>query len=262
MPVKTELSDKWVRAYVGDTAVVDTRAPVLFYEDSFPVPGYAFSRADVRTDLLRPNAEGPAGWHFFFQPKGPVAQWFDLEVEGRVIPHAAWIRDEATLEDLLIFSWQPGVLDRWMEEDEEVAGHPRDPHKRVEALTSSRHITVSVGGVILADSNRPVLLFETDLPTRYYLPREDVKFDALTSSANTSLCPYKGEADQYWSVIGPPEAKNVAWSYSAPFPAVRQVVGRVAFYNEMVDITVDGAMMDRPVSPFSQASHRPDSSLT
>lgn len=260
--MKTELSDKWVRAYVGGTAVVESTAPVLFYEDSFPVPGYAFARSDVRTDLLRPNPEGPAGWHYFFLPKGPVAQWFDLEVEGRLIPHAAWIRDDSAMQDLLIFSWQPGVLDRWLEEDEEVTVHPRDPHKRVEALASSRHITVSVGGVILGDSSRPVLLFETDLPTRYYLPPEDVQFSALTSSANKSVCPYKGEADQYWSVIGVPEAENVAWSYSAPLPAVEKVVGRVAFYNEMVDITVDGVIMDRPVSPFSQAGNRPDSSLT
>jgi uncharacterized protein (DUF427 family) len=260
--VNTELSDKWVRAFVGGTAVVDSRAPVLYYEDSFPVPGYAFRKSDVRTDLLRLNPDGPTGWHFFFQPKGPVTQWFDLEVEGRVIPHAAWIRDDAKLHDLIIFSWQPGVLDRWLEEDEEVAGHPRDPHKRVEALASSRHITVSVDGVILADSNSPVLLFETDLPTRYYFPRKDVKLDALAPSANTSLCPYKGEADQYWNVIGNVEAINVAWSYTAPFPAVEKIAGRVAFYNELVDITLDGVIMDRPVSPFSQAGNRPGSSLT
>jgi uncharacterized protein (DUF427 family) len=260
--VNTELSDKWVRAFVGETAVVDSRAPVLFYEESFPVPGYAFEKSDVRTDLLRPNPDGPTGWHFFFRPKGPVRQWFDLEVEGRLIPHAAWIRDDAKLDDLLIFSWQPGVLDRWLEEDEEVAGHPRDPHKRVEALASSRHITVSVDGLILADSNSPVLLFETDLPTRYYFPRKDVKLDALAPSTNTSLCPYKGEADQYWNLIGNAEALNLAWSYTAPFPAVEKIAGRVAFYNELVDITLDGVIMDRPVSPFSHAGNRPDSSLT
>ena len=257
MPVRTELIDKWVRAYVGGTAVVDSKAPVLFYEDSSPIPGYAFGKSDVRTDLLRPNPGEPAGGHPLFLPKGPVVQWFDLEVEGRLIPHAAWVRDEAELRDLVIFSWQPGVLDRWLEEDEEVAGHPRDPHKRVEAIASSRHITVAVGGVVLADSHRPVLLFETDLPTRYYLPRDDVSFDALTSSANSSLCPYKGEADQYWSVIGQPDANNVAWSYSAPLPAVGKIAGRVAFYNELVDITLDGVIMDRPVSPFSRAGNRP-----
>ena len=257
--MKSELSDKWVRAYVGGTAVVDSRAPVLFYEDAFPVPGYAFARSDVRTDLLRPNPHGPVGGEFFFLPKGPVAQWFDLEVEGRLIPHAAWVRDDADLLDLLVLSWQPGVLDRWLEEEEEVAGHPRDPHKRVEALESSRHIKVAVGGTVLAASSSPVLLFETGLPTRYYVPREDVNFEVLTASANYSLCPYKGDTDQYWSVIGQPETTNVAWSYRAPFPAVAKIAGRIAFYNELVDITVDGEVMDRPVSFFSQPDYRPGS---
>lgn len=257
--MKTEISDKWVRAYVGETAVVDSRAPVLFWEDSFPVPGYAFVRSDVRTELLHPNPDGPAGRPRSFLPKGPVVQWFDLAVEGRLIPHAAWIRDEAAVHDLLIFSWQPGVLDRWLEEEEVVAGHPRDPHKRVEALASSRHVEVAVDGVVLADSNRPVLLFETGLPTRYYFPPEDVNFEALASSTTSSLCPYKGVADQYWSVFGRPEARNVAWSYSAPLPAVGKVAGRVAFYNELVDIAVDGVSMDRPVSLFSREGNRPGS---
>ena len=259
MPVRIEPSDKWVRAYVGETAVVDSRAPVLFYEDRFPVPGYAFPRSDVRTDLLRPNEKGPAGGNFFFRPKGPVTQWFDLDVEGRVIPHAVWIRDEPELHDRLIVSWQPGLLDRWLEEDEEVAGHPRDPYTRVDALASSRHISVAVDGLVLADSHSPVLLFETGLPTRYYFPREDVNFDALSPSTNHSLCPYKGQADQYWDVTERPEARNIAWSYSAPFAAVGKITGRIGFYNELVDTTVDGVLEDRPVSPFSQAANRPGS---
>lgn len=257
--MNTELSDKWVRGYAGDAVVVDTRAPVLFYEDAFPVPGYAFARSDVRTDLLRPASAPPPDGQSFFLPKSAVAQWFDLEVEGRVTPHAAWVLAASGMEDLIVFSWQPGVLDQWLEEEEEVAGHPRDPHARVEALASSRHITVAVADVVLADSTSPVLLFETSLPTRFYLPREDVNFDVLSSSTNSSLCPYKGRADQYWDLVGPPEAKNVAWSYSAAFPAVGKIAGRVAFYNELVDITVDGVELPRPVSIFSQAGNRPGS---
>ncbi|MBA2560588.1 MAG: DUF427 domain-containing protein [Propionibacteriales bacterium] len=169
------------------------------------------------------------------------------------------MRDAPELSDLLIFSWQPGVLDRWLEEEEEVAGHPRDPHKRVEALASSRHVTVALNGVVLADSHEPVLLFETDLPTRYYLPRGDVNVDALSSSSNVSRCPYKGVADEYWDVAGHPEAANAAWLYSQPFPAVEKIKGRVAFYNELVDITVDGVAQERPVSVFSSKENRPAS---
>jgi uncharacterized protein (DUF427 family) len=257
VPVRTERSDKWVRAFVGETTVVDSRAPLLYYEETFPVPGYAFVKADVRTDLLRPAKGEPPREPFFFLPKGPVSQWFDLEVGGRLIPHVAWTRDDPEMQDLVVFSWQPGLIDRWLEEEEEVGGHPRDPHKRVEALASTRHITVALDGVVLADSVAPVLLFETALPTRYYLPREDVHFEALSPSTNRSQCPYKGEADHYWDAAGPVEAKNVAWSYTTPFPAVEKIAGRISFYNELVDITVDGVIQQRPVSLFSLAANRP-----
>lgn len=254
--VRTEPSDKWVRAQVSGTTVVDSRAPLLFWEEDFPVPGYAFAPADVRTDLLRPSAEVPAGPVTFFSPQGPVSQWYDLVVEGRVLPHAAWTRDDPALQDLLVLSWQPGLIDRWTEEDEEVAAHPRDPHKRVEALASSRHVTVALGGTVLADSSDPVLLFETDLPTRYYLPAADVHLDALRASDVQSLCPYKGRATRYWDAVAP-AVPGIAWSYPEPFPAVGRIAGRIAFYNELVDITVDGVAVERPVSPFSAAANRP-----
>lgn len=254
MTVYTERSEKWVRAYVGETAVVDSRAPMIFKEPAFPLPWYAFTEADVRRDLLRPAAGAPPTEPSFFLPLGPVAQWFDLEVEGRVIPHAAWVRDDPALRDRYIFSWQPGVLDRWMEEDEEVHGHPRDPRKRVEAIASRRQIEISANGVDLASSASPVLLFETDLPIHFYLPREDVDFGALTASANSSHCPYKGDADEYWDAG---ELRNVAWSYAAPYRAVGNIAGMVAFYNEIVDVTIDGVPQARPDSVFSDPANRP-----
>ena len=256
--MRTESSDKWVRAYVGDALVVDSREPLLFWEERFPVPAYAFLRRDVRTDLMSPARDDPPREPFFFLPKGPVSEWFDLTVEGRTLPHAVWVRDAPELRDMLVLSWQPGLLD-WLEEDEPVQGHPRDPHKRVEAIASSRHVVVELDGVRLADSTRPVLLFETDLPTRYYLPREDVNHAALKPTSNRSLCPYKGVADEYWSVTGPPEASDLVWSYSAPLPAVAKVAGLMAFYNELVDITVDGIPQPRPESAFSAKANRPGS---
>ena len=255
--MRTETSDKWVRGFVGDTALVDSRAPMLFYEDAFPVPGYAFAEQDVRVDLLRPSDEPPPSRPFFYLPKGPVRQWFDIEMDGRRIRHAAWRRDDPAIADRLVLSWQPGVLDRWMEEDEEVVEHPRDPHKRVEAIASSRHVQISLDGTALADTTSPVLLFETHLPTRFYVPRSDTRFDVLEPSGNRSRCPYKGSADEYWSVSGRADAEHVAWSYADPRPAVGKVAGMVAFYNEMVDITVDGVLQERPVTIFSSRAHRP-----
>ncbi len=257
MPVRTEHIDKWVRAYVDGVPVVDSRDPLLFWEDDFPVPAYAFRQEDVRTDLLRETHAEPPREPSFFLPRGPVVRWYALTVGDRTITHAAWVRDTPELADLLVLSWQPGVLDGWLEEDEPVAGHPRDPHKRVEAIASSRHVVVELDGVRLADSTRPVLLLETDLPTRYYLPEDDVNLDVLTPTSNRSHCPYKGVADRYWSVIGSPNATDVAWSYSAPLPAVAKVAGLMSFYNEMVDITVDGIAQQRPESPFSVKANRP-----
>src|SRR3978361_1739010 len=124
MAVRTEPCDKWVRAYAAGVPVVDTRAPLLFYEEVFPIPGYAFAQQDVRMDLLRSASGEPPREASFFLPKGPVAQWYDLEVDGRVIRNAAWVRNAPELSDRVIFSWQPGVLDRWLEESEEVFAHP------------------------------------------------------------------------------------------------------------------------------------------
>jgi uncharacterized protein (DUF427 family) len=101
------------------------------------------------------------------------------------------------------------------------------------------------------------VLFETGLPTRYYFPREDVNFDVLTPTTNRSHCPYKGFAEHYWSVTDNPAAANVAWLYSDPVPAVGRIKDMVAFYNEIVDIEIDGVAQKRPVSPFSAKEHRP-----
>ena len=256
MTMRTERSDRWVRGYVGGTAVVDSRDALLFWEPAFPVPGYAFPRDDVRTDLLRPSAlERPD--RSFHGPKGPVSELYDVVVDDRVLEGAAWVRDDPAIEDRLVLTWAPGVLDRWLEEDEEVFAHPRDPHKRVDALPSSRHVQVAIGGTTVADSRATVLLFETHLPTRYYFPREDVRLDLLEPTTNRSECPYKGRAEQYWSMPGVRDADNVAWSYADPVAAVGRIAGRIAFYNELVDITVDGVAQARPESIFSKRGNRP-----
>ena len=256
MGMRTEPTDKWVRGYVGSETIVDTHDALLFWEERFPVPSYAFPRDDVRTELLRPSA-GPPTRRSFYTAKGPVSEWYDVVADGRVIEHAAWVRDDPAVSDRIVLSWDPALLDRWTEEDEEVVAHPRDPHKRVEALASSRHVRVALGGTVVADSHSPVLLFETDLPTRYYLPRDDVRLDLLVPTTNSSVCPYKGFAEEYWSLPGAPDGDNVAWSYAAPYPAVAKVRDRIAFYNEVVDITVDGVAQERPESVFSKAGNRP-----
>ncbi|WP_175407948.1 DUF427 domain-containing protein [Streptomyces sp. TRM64462] len=243
-----EPSERWVRATKGATTVVDSRRPVLFWEPGVPVPLYAFPEADVRTDLLRPAAEPPSG------RRHPGATAFhDLVVAGGTTPNAAWTPPGPDLAGYLAFEWfGRSALDHWYEEETEIFVHPRDPHKRVDALPSSRHVQVAIGGTTVAETRTPVLLFETRLPVRYYFPRDDVRLDLLTPTDHVTRCPYKGLATDYWSWTGPGDVPpNVAWSYPAPLPAAHEITGMIAFYNEFVDLTVDEQPLQRPVTYFT-----------
>lgn len=253
--LRTEPIDKWVRGRLDGEVVVESREPLLVWQGAFP-PVYAFRVAEVADGVLRPTAPPVRDGFSFFAPQVAVAQWYDVAAGGRVLCAAAWTLADDAVTDRVVLTWEPGLL-AWTEEDETVTGHPRDPHKRVEALPSSRHVEVAVDGVRLASSDRPVLLFETDLPTRFYLPAEDVRLDLLEPTDNVSYCPYKGRTDGYWTWPGPPALPNLAWTYSSPAPAVGAVAGRVAFYNELVDLTVDGVRLERPESPFSSREQRP-----
>lgn len=246
MTIRIEPSPRWVRAALGDVVVADTRAALLFWEDGSPVPFYAIPRDDVATEYLTPASEGTD--HPFFGPRGATTMMFDLGTPAGHAARAAWVLAHEQLADHIVLTWEPGVL-TWREEDVTVFAHPKDPGKRVDALPSSRHVVVEVAGQVLADTADPVLLFETGLPTRYYLPAADVRLDLLTRTDQTTLCPYKGRADGYWDLPGLP---NVAWCYSDPDPAVAAIAGRIAFYNEIVDITVDGELQARPHTSFSR----------
>jgi uncharacterized protein (DUF427 family) len=251
--IRTEPIDKWVRGRLGGTVVVETREALLVWQDGFP-PVYGFADREVTPGVLRPAAGTPYDGFDFFGPHLPVAEWYDVVVDDAVVACGAWRL--ADLPDRVVLSWQPHRID-WTEEEEPVGLHPRDPHKRVETLRSSRHVEVLVGERLVAVSDRSVLLLETDLPTRYYLPPEDVRLDLLARTDNRSACPYKGTADGYWTFPGPPEVPNVAWSYSAPLPAVGAIADRICFYNEIVDLRVDGVLLERPESPFSRVEQRP-----
>ena len=144
-------------------------------------------------------------------------------------------------------------VDAWFEEDEEVfGGHPRSPYARVDAIRSSRQIRVEIDGVVLAESDAPVLLFETGLPTRHYIQRTAVDFTALERTDTTTYCPYKGTTSDYWSArIGDALHKDIAWSYAYPSPQVFQIGGLIAFYDEKVDTFLDGVLVERPRTKFS-----------
>ncbi|HEU5268270.1 MAG TPA: DUF427 domain-containing protein [Jatrophihabitans sp.] len=156
----------------------------------------------------------------------------------------------ATVAKTVRFDW--AALDAWFEEDEQVFVHPRNPYARVDALRSTRRVRVCVDGILLAESPAPVLVFETGLPTRYYLDRTCVDFSHLVHSETETACPYKGRTSDYWSVsIGDAVYPDLAWSYSFPTAALLPIAGLIAFYNEKVDTNVDGVDLPRPRTPFS-----------
>ncbi|AOR30083.1 hypothetical protein BFF78_02460 [Streptomyces fodineus] len=252
-----EPSERWVRGRTGEVTVVDSRHPVLVWEPGVPVPLYAFPRAEVREDLLRPAKHPPTGAH-----TGSTL-FYDLEVGGELLGNAAWTFPAEDLAGHIAFEWSRRTgrgLDHWYEEEEEIFVHPRDPHKRVDAIPSSRHVVVEIGGRVVADTRRPVLLFETGLPTRYYVPREDVRLGLFRPTEHHTGCPYKGTAE-YWSWHGERDEESeadvppdVVWSYPEPLPAVAAIKGLLAFYNEAVDITVDGERLERPVTHFTRTA--------
>jgi uncharacterized protein (DUF427 family) len=167
------------------------------WEPGRPVPLYAFPVEDVRTDLLR-KTERPAT-----RRHARATVFYDLKAGDQIIPAAAWTYPGEELAGYVCFEWfGREVLDHWYEEDEEIFVHPQDPHKRVDALPSTRHVQIAIQGTVVADTRTPVLLFETGLPIRYYIPREDVRLDLLTPTGARTRCPYKGVAAQYWSWAG------------------------------------------------------------
>lgn len=230
---------------LGDECVADsTRAQLLVQYGSGALPTYYLPLEDVRGDVLVDESVGPDGERVWAvcasHARAEAAAWTNADSSGSF----------AALADHVTFSWRQLA---WYEEDERVLMHARDPHKRVDTLRSSRRVRVLVAGEPVAESVRPLLLFETFLPTRYYLPFADVRTDLLIASDTRTICPYKGEA-RYWSVrVGDTVVPDVAWSYPDPIPENPKIRDLLCFFNEMVDLVVDGVPLERPRTPWSDA---------
>jgi uncharacterized protein (DUF427 family) len=243
--LRVEQGAKRVRVYLGGVLLADTIAPRHVWENpSFPA--YYIPREDVRMDLLEENG------HTKHSPSRGEGVLYTARAGGKESEDAALVYPDSPLEELrglVRFDWE--AVDNVFEEDEEVFIHPRSPYSRVDILPSSRHVEVSIDGTVVADSHQPMILFETGLPPRYYLPKSDVRMDLLTETDSTSGCPYKGFA-RYWSFDqGTTKYQDVVWSYATPLPESQRVAGRVCFYDERVDIKVDGVLQERPRTKFS-----------
>lgn len=238
--VRIEPCSKRLRGLLNGEVVFDTTHALYVWEHQY-YPAYYIPASDVRVEPLgngRTKDSSTRG----------RAELFDLKVGTVLKENAGWRYPSSPIErlrDVVRFDWES--LDEWLEEDEPVYVHPRDPHTRVDILQSSRHVEVVVDGLKVADSHKPTLLFETGLPPRFYLPLTDVRIDLLQPSATQTKCPYKGTAT-YWSLDN---VDDLFWTYRAPLPESQKIAGLVSFYNEKVDLYVDGELQRRPKTKFS-----------
>ncbi len=234
--VRVEPGAKRVRAYLGGELVADTMRPTLVWEGTH-YPVYYFPVDDVRSELL--NEDGGVA----HSPSRGDGRTFTVQVGGKEAAGAALRYDDSPipeLRDKIRLDWD--AMDAWFEEDEEVFTHVRDPYTRIDVLPSSRHVRIEVDGVTVAESTSARLLFETGLRTRYYLPKTHVRMDLLVPTETATHCPYKGEAE-WWSVrVGDELHADLAWSYPTPLPESQKVAGLVAFFDEKVDVYVDGVL--------------------
>ena len=248
---QVEPAPRRVRGLLADEVVFDTTQAMYVWEWPY-YPQYYIPLADVMSDVL--VAENTTQ----HSSRG-VVELYGLGVGGFHRPHAARVLQDSSVDGLsgtVRFDWD--ALDNWFEEDELVFVHPRNPYVRVDALRSTRRVQIELEGVVLGESPSTIMVFETGLPTRYYLNRTEINFDHLIPTDTVTKCPYKGTTSGYWSVRTPERIHpDLAWSYNFPTPQLLPIAGLIAFYNERVDIIVKGHQLDRPMTHFFRSSNRP-----
>jgi uncharacterized protein (DUF427 family) len=239
-----EPTPKRLRVEVGGVTIADSRRAMMLHE-SGQQPIYYFPPQDVRADVLEDSDR-----HTHCPKKGD-ASYYTIRAGGEEVKDGAWYYPDPLpgappIKGLIAFYFNR--MGRWLEEGEEIGVHPRDPYHRVDVLATDRHIRVSLEGTVLAETDRAVALFESNLPARWYLPAEDVKVE-LEPSDTLTRCPYKGTASYYSAKVE--GGKDLVWYYEQPLDEVGRIKGLVCFFNEKVDIELDGELQQRPDSPWS-----------
>jgi uncharacterized protein (DUF427 family) len=259
--LRHEPIEKRIRATLGDRTVVDSTRALLVWEPKRVVPSYATPLDDVDAEIVPVLPDAPTrdpdaiaapvlGDRRVLDPSIPFdvhsteGERLTVRADGREA--AAFRPADPALHDHVVLDFDG--FDAWYEEDERNFAHPRDPFHRIDIVHSSRHVRVELDGATLAESSRPCLLFEPPLPVRYYLHPDEVRMDLLRPSDTRSACAYKGHAS-YFSTA---DADDVAWIYREPLREASEVTGWIAFFNERVDIVVDGERLERPVTPWSR----------
>ena len=255
LQLRHEPEDQRVRAELAGRTVADTTRPVLVWEPRRVIPSYGVPVWDLRGDLSPSTASAddvPGILHpgIPFGVHTAPGQAFDLTVDDVVLPGAAFRPADPDLDGMVLLDF--AAFDAWYVEDEPLMAHVRDPFHRVEPRRSSRRVRIELDGVVLAESTRPTLVHETQLPTRFYLPAEDVVGETIHSDLRTR-CAYKGEATYLSFVVGGRVRKDLAWTYAEPLAGVGRIQGLVGFYDDVLDVFVDGRRRDRPRTLMSSA---------
>ncbi len=253
--LRHEPTAKRIRANIGDQTAVDSTRALLVWEPRRIVPSYAVPIEDLDGELSAATGESAAADAPVLHPGIPFSahstpgEALDVRASGHTRAGAAFRPADPELAGHVVLDFNG--FDAWYEEDEQTFGHPRDPFHRIDIRRSSRPVRVEVDGELVAQSTRPTLVFETNLPVRYYLPREDITV-GLEATPRRTYCPYKGSAS-YWSFeAGGRTVENLLWTYDQPLEDAGALTGLVSFYDEMFDVDLDGQRRERPESPFSQ----------
>ncbi|WP_427172325.1 DUF427 domain-containing protein [Arthrobacter sp. 92] len=263
--LRYEPTAKRVRASLAGQPVVDTLNAYLVWEPRRITPVFAVPEDELHAELAAPTPADhkaeelsvslPLGAGPGFDPRTGFGKHtspgeeLDVVTPEATATRAAFRPDDPDLAGYVVLDFNSF---EWMEDDEEIIGHPRDPFHRVDIRASSVPVEVRLGDVTLAETTGAQLLYETMLPVRYYIPMADVRLDLLEPSTTKTVCPYKGTAS-YWTYPLAETGRNIAWSYDQRFLDAAQIHGLMCFFNERVDLTVDGVRQERPVTPWSAA---------
>lgn len=263
--LRTHALDAHVRARLGDEIIVSSDHALLVWEPGRIVPTYAVPGGDVFGDLVdeaesstgASSGTTPSASTSALDPRTPFAthtapgRSLTVRTAGQGgVEGAAYAFDDPDLTGYVALDF--AAFSAWMEEEDEVLGHPQDPFHRVACRRTTKHVVVTRDGEVLADTREAVLLLETNLPGRYYIPRADVRRGVLEPSSTRSLCPYKGEASYWTARVGDRLVADLAWSYEQPLTEAAPVGGHLCFWNERTDLTVDGEPVARPRTRWSE----------
>jgi len=275
--LRIEPTVKRVRAKLGDQTVLDSRRALLVWEPNRVVPTYAVPFDDIRgtvadaPSIPSRTAEYPGSMWDPLVPfsvrltpgRNVVITAGSLGVTGEPVgtttdpvgttgesaaTAAGFVAEDADLDGYVILDF-PGFT-TWLEDNDEIISHPHDPYARIDVRQTDLHLVYTRDGVTIVDTQRAKALYETYLPVRYYVPREDVVVP-LESSSTVTFCSYKGRATYYSAAWGEKTVPDVAWSYHAPLVDALAVKDCLAFFDEKLDVSVDGVLRPRPVTPWS-----------